>query len=111
MDEKVREALEGSIKHWEENAAAQTIDDAHVDMEHCALCCMFYLVNAHCRGCPVHAAGYDTCERSPYKNATEALFEWEEEPHSLRHKAAWQYAAETERQFLISLRPKDSQEK
>ena len=111
MDAEVREALEGSIKHWEENVAAETVDDARIDMESCALCGLFWLRNGDCSGCPVEAAGHDTCEGSPYEVAVLKLEDWERRPLNLEYRAAWQDAAEAERQFLISLRPEDSQEK
>lgn len=111
MDEKTREALEGSIKHWEENLAAENAFQASVTMDACSLCELFYMQNGNCEGCPVAGSGFALCDGSPYDEAFEAFVSWRDKPYDSECLIRWQDAAKDELDFLVSLRPKDSQEK
>lgn len=63
-----KEALEASIRHWEENVAAETPYDASTSGRECALCGLYY--DRDCKGCPVfERTGYECCELTPYENA------------------------------------------
>ena len=100
MDEKTREALEGSIAKWQAIVHGTGGD---YGVSNCPLCALFY--HQECEGCPVaDATGIICCGGSPYdlfaghdiwylgiKADTEEL----------------QQAAQKELDFLISLRPKD----
>ena len=103
MKRAVAEALEASIKHWDENAKAQTPKDASTRARDCALCRMFPGVDASrgCPGCPVHERTGHECGGSPYYDADSALTHWRvfgDGAHRFRA------AAIAERDFLISLR-------
>ena len=103
MDTKKREALEASIKHWQENVAAVTPDDASTNGEDCALCDLFFEYD--CIGCPVRErTGEEDCLDSPYHLANNAYGEWYFH-NDEDSKAAWRKAAQAELDFLISLRP------
>ena len=100
-----KETLEASIKHWQENVAAETPGDASVSDGDCALC------NAYqqCAECPVKKytmAPY--CTGTPYYDAAYALSEWScavlKGCNGQREREAWRKAAQAELDFLISLR-------
>lgn len=112
MDKRTREALEASIKHWQENVAAEEYLRASLRAEDCALCIKF---NSHatdensegektdCIGCPVmERTGIRYCEGSPYGRASRALANWR--LHA-ENREAFRAAAQRELDFLISLRP------
>lgn len=104
MDKRTREALEASIKHWQDNVAAETHLDADTGWRSCDLCLLFY--NSDCEGCPVHRkTGKDACKGSPYGKASDALYRWELGPDIAERKSAFRAAAQKELDFLISLRP------
>lgn len=65
MDEKTREALEGSIRKWEAIVAGTGADHGS---DNCPLCQMFATnPKLRCVGCPVMAmTGALGCENSPY---------------------------------------------
>lgn len=118
MDAETLKALQASIKHWEENVAAKHPDDAKLGMRSCALCHMFAVNKSPgCVGCPVYAVtGLRSCENTPYQNATDAKFLWEEivdhdkeyltDPREIEDaKAEWVKAAQAEVDFLKGLLP------
>ena len=103
MDNKTRSALERSIEHWKQNAAAEVLDDVSVRGEDCALCGRFY--DSFCKGCPVAAkTGKHTCLGTPYHNAASAAHVWDEDPENEDLRGAFRAAALKEVAFLESLR-------
>lgn len=85
MDDRTKEALEGSIKKWEGIVDGTIIDRGQ---DNCPLCQLFF--ENSCRGCPVSIrSGKRFCRNTPYDDydVTES-----------------QDAAEAELDFLISLR-------
>lgn len=116
MDERTREALEKSIKHWEENVAAETPEQARTAAADCALCeafCIRPRSSAACVGCPVYeATGEILCGDTPYNRADLALNTW---VHSTGYggeaaadaRESWRKAAQAELDFLKSLRPRE----
>ena len=104
MDKRTSDALEGSIKHWEENVAADTPYDASTYADSCALCGAFQGYDFDCEGCPVSArANIGMCSETPYVDADAALKFWKLSPNE-SCKQAWRTAAQAELDFLISLR-------
>ena len=113
MHPDVREALEDSIKHWEENVAAQFPSQAHVWADHCALCNLFNdriwrtgeeedCVHETYGPCPVYArTGEDQCGGSPWEKAQLSQGKWN---IGVIPKEQWQEAAQAELDFLRSLR-------
>lgn len=115
MQEEVRAALEASIKHWEENVAAKTKDEAKVFGDACPLCKLFNYgpsAPANCIEscghpsygmCPVFArTGCDECEGSPWETAMQAWRSWNpQDPDFLTY---WKEVAQAELDFLRSLR-------
>lgn len=103
MDKRTAEALEASIKHWQENVAAETPDNASIDADDCALCKIFF--EGDCQGCPIQTATRDEyCCGTPYDEASELFDQWASRPHSVRTRDFWRVAAQKELDFLISLR-------
>ena len=101
MDAKTKEALLASIKHWEENLAAESPEQASVDGENCALCQTF----TNCRSCPVFfSTGLPQCENTPYYLARVALQRWKFAQMPAQKKV-WEEAAQAEIDFLKSLLP------
>lgn len=89
------EALELSIKHWEENAAVQNFSDAAISSRNCALCAKFF--DYACVGCPVYErTGYKVCKSTPYVEACDLKFNGTLERFKI--------AAQKEVEFLKSLR-------
>ncbi|NTA27451.1 hypothetical protein [Allorhizobium ampelinum] len=104
MDTKTREALEASIRHWEENVAAETVDEIKLGSNFCALCWVFG--NRGCNGCPVSERTLCRgCIGSPYHRAIDGKCEWS----FSGNKQNWLKAAQDELDFLISLRPYDGE--
>lgn len=104
MDAKTAEALEASIKHWQENVAAETPDGVSLQADHCALCRIFFY-EKNCRGCPVFArTGEQCCNESPYRAAEYWFEQWKRRPDSAEIRAEWRQTAQKEVDFLISLR-------
>jgi hypothetical protein len=119
MDERTLTALQASIKHWEENVAAEVVGDVKLGPSDCALCRLFWnklhapimpendgdAICVRCDGCPVLAAtGQHGCNGSPYGDAEDAFMEWDdvEQEDSL---ARFHEAAQAELDFLKSLLP------
>ena len=104
------------LKHWEENLAAETPDQADVSIKHCALCRVFY--SNDCEGCPVrNKTGVSHCVYSPYDIAHNKLYDWEDmylgnedklylctKKEVLKKRTQWRIAAREELKFLKSLR-------
>ncbi len=101
MDDRTRAALEESIKHWEENAAAETPEGVSTGAENCPLCYLFF--DANCQGCPVRRkTGEAACTGSPYNEAYFALHDWAKDGKS---RDIYRMAAQAEVDFLRSLLP------
>ena len=128
MDEKTETALRASIKHWEENVAAEKPSEASALGSSCALCIKFNNRDG-CEGCPVAEAGHPACAGSPWEDAYETLALWraavanEKEGHiglgaaiaamvpaSTEAPENWRKAAQAELDFLRSLLPGESGE-
>lgn len=115
MDNKTKKALEASIKHWEENAAAETPDDVKITHLDCALCGLFFVGDCDegngCEGCPVYEfTGVEGCKDTPYQNAYRARNAWSSAHtgHVLSQteaaEKAFRAAARVEIRFLKGLR-------
>ena len=102
--------LEESILHWADNVAAETPEGASVLARDCALCAVYYYYwEDSCGLCPVALhTGKNGCRGTPYGDADEAYDDWLCEPSSPIAKAAFHDAAQTELDFLKSLRPKET---
>ena len=113
MGPRTREALEASIRHWKENAAAENPNDANVFGEACPLCHIFYKGRGDCEGCPVaNATGFGLCERTPWGDASKAWGAWAHDhendgPDFAALRAEFRRAALAEVEFLESRLPKD----
>ena len=95
MDERTALALEDSIKHWQENEAAKSLDGVSTEPEDCALCATF--TDDLCWGCPVDDSTGDGClGNKPYQDAVDA-----DENNDLR---GFKKAARAEVKFLEGLR-------
>ena len=108
MNRKTLTALKKSIKHWEENVAAETAWDASTRASECALCAIFLYngTQTRCTGCPVREKTKRSyCNRSPYTKAHEAFSGWFRSPNSPEAKKRWSVAAKAELTFLRSLLP------
>ena len=109
MNKKTLTALRASIKHWEENVAAEEPKDASTRGEDCALCEMFFDQAPEvpdCAGCPVaEKTGETICGGSPYHRAVSAFQHWGNFPSNENHEQ-WREAARAEVRFLRSLLPK-----
>lgn len=101
MTPEALKALKESIKHWEENVAAEKPNDASIRWLDCALCRNFF-VNGDCFGCPINDITGRSCGGTPYFDAEAALFLWRKGDGDV---ALWRTAAQAELDFLKSLRP------
>jgi len=108
MDPETRAALEASIQHWRENAAAERPEDASVGADSCALCKIFVLAtDSWCEGCPVMLhTGMNECGGTPYRKAFAALNDWRKHGDE-DYRDAFHAAAREEVAFLESLRPQE----
>jgi len=105
MTPRTAEALEASIRHWEENARAETITDASVGTVDCALCNLFFWKMPRCHGCPVaEKTKREVCTGTSYYAASDAFYAWREAPNSDYLRTAFHRAAQAEVDFLKSLR-------
>lgn len=107
MTPEVREALEASIKHWEENRDALTPSDVRYSPENCALCeLFFYNAPTRCIGCPIQErTGRTLCEDTPYEDAVNARNAWK---NGYASQEDFQAAAQAEVDFLKSLLPPEN---
>lgn len=104
MSPKTLKALKASIKHWEENVAAETPQGAGVRGDKCALCQKF--ASNYCSGCPVFKKTLKRgCDGTPYFRAYDAYYAWKKAQDD-DHKAEWCKAAQAEVVFLKSLLPR-----
>lgn len=108
MDERTREALEASIRHWEENVKAARPGGASCAASECSLCGLFFLPDDDsktCKGCPIfkHTGGI-RCSDTPYVLAALGLEEWRELPSNGPAAERFHVAAQAEVDFLKSLR-------
>lgn len=97
------EALCASVKHWEENVAATTPEDASIYAGDCALCNTFW---NRCQGCPVaQAAGDTNCRKTPYAKAALAYESWENASKFATwfRCLVWRFYARREAAFLRKL--------
>ena len=105
MDKETEAALRESIKHWEENVAAQDPKEVGVLASDCALCIKFFDFGA-CNGCPVaKRTGLARCNGTPFEEAFDAEAYWWKNPSSAEAKATFKSAAQAELDFLKSLLP------
>jgi hypothetical protein len=102
-----REALELSIKHWENNVAAKIPNAVGLGSDSCALCVKFQDYG-DCTTCPVRTfSGERSCRNTPYRSAVDAHRIWE---CNLDYdilgdfRKAFRVAAQKELDFLIGLR-------
>ena len=80
MKPETRDALDQSIEHWEQNEAANNLDEVQIGSTNCALCKRFrWNSTDNCEiketgeKCPVYIATGETgCEGSPYVRTFEA---------------------------------------
>lgn len=105
-DKRTAEALEASIRHWEENVAAEIPQQAGTSADDCALCDEFHPENSDekgcCEGCPVFKrTGQKWCAGTPFHEAHHALNSWLRKGGSPK---VWKRAAQKELDFLVSLR-------
>ena len=113
-ESEVSEALEKSIKHWEENAKVLKLSDVKIGRADCALCGLFNDFNNcfGCNGCPVfEKTGRRYCDRTPYVIANIDRKRWsyaimDNLSNKEREKARlkFQESALKEVEFLKSLR-------
>ena len=112
MNKHTLTALKASIKHWEENVAAENPKDSNAHGSSCPLCLVFN--KETCTGCPVKLeTGFDRCDRTPWARAYSAWYDWLcstiETLSAItiqRRKQKWRMAARAELKFLKSLLPK-----
>ena len=110
MNKKTREALEGSIRKWEEILASRKKEGGISD---CPLCPQFRGPSGiwHCDGCPVRAAsGKAFCEGTPYEDWSHHQKCRRRDGNRNAYRATDKRSrelAEAELDFLKSLRPDD----
>lgn len=116
MNKETLAALDASIKHWEENAKATSVDDASVGASDCALCRKFHAVfkrdyhadamEKSCCGCPIEkATGRKFCEETPFTRAETAHKAWFYSEAGGRAGRAFRIAAHGQLSFLKAIRP------
>jgi len=100
MIPETERALRESIKHWQENAKAKSMNDVSVSPRSCALCQLFFDQFSQCAGCPiVDETGTTLCAKTPYEQAAAA--------RRAENLTTFQKAARAEVKFLKSLLPKE----
>lgn len=71
-----KQALEKSIKHWEENVAAENFEDINISAKACALCNIYNLTNKPCENCPVSmTTNRICCQGTPYEKVADLWYE------------------------------------
>lgn len=108
MDRKTYDALQASIRHWEENLVAEEPHAVAVKGDACALCRLFVIGRGwnDCKGCPVRdAIGRGHCEGTPWARAAEAVQYWRYYPSARGARAEFRRAAQRELDFLRALVP------
>lgn len=79
MDPKTEEALDASIKHWEEVCSVSPLGSVSIGSNACALCQLFKdkCIGSSCRGCPVfEKTGCTVCNGTPYIGVYFARHKW-----------------------------------
>ncbi len=112
MDSLAHEALQESLRHWQDNTAGVTRSIASQD---CPLCILF--LSEGCKGCPIFEhTKRQHCKGTPYWDTVtayqelykvellkdEELYEDYEQLH-FRKLMAWYAAAQEEARFLHNL--------
>ena len=99
------QALNDSIKHWQENRDATTPSQVSVGWRSCALCLLF--ISSNCQGCPVaDYLGTTGCEGSPYDDAVDYYNdEIKYNPANDCLNDVWRELCQKEIDFLKSLLP------
>lgn len=84
-DQKVAEALEGAIKHWQYNlTAVREVLEPSFARYSCPLCALF---GNSCDGCPIaERTGLLDCKGTPYSAAIHAWWRVEDYPFPEYHK-------------------------
>lgn len=110
MNEETRAELLAEIRHWRDNARAETAEEYGDIYDGYELCARF--MKQKCLGCPVmQRTGKAECEGTPYFRATKAYTKWrdatpetarEDEARSAAHAAATAFA-----DWLEALLPED----
>lgn len=108
MNQKVRKALEGSIKKWEKIVNGTGIDKG---TDNCPLCKLFYF-KKNCVGCPVfNKTKIKDCLRTPYSQWLQHQWIHKKITDPNKHKifdSKSKHIAQAELQFLKSLLPKET---
>lgn len=103
MNRETAIALEKSIKHWEENVAAEKTREVRLGIAACALCGLYNKINT-CDGCPVKKkTGLDGCEGTPYSWVCSTFSVWDNSKKET-DRLLFTHAATAELNFLKSLR-------
>lgn len=107
MNKRTREALEKSIKHWEDMLKKQNPHQIFLGTDACALC-RIYIDAKGCGECPVALkTGEARCGGTPYYIAWKAWNVWWPEyllDGDTEHKYKFRAACRKEIEFLKSLR-------
>ncbi len=75
MTPEALSALQESIRHWEQNTQAKTIDDIYIGADYCALC-KLYLDTFNCDGCPVYeTTAVHYCGKTPFEDVSRSRYE------------------------------------
>ncbi len=113
MDKITADALDESIRHWEQLATEERPEDCHIGAEHCALCRLYNnKINYDdddeaCKGCPVYEhTGEIWCNGTPFESISQSLKNWKRSPSNDWH---WRLDAFAELEFLKSLRDNSNQ--
>jgi hypothetical protein len=105
MNQKVRKALEGSIKKWEKIVNGTGVDRG---VENCPLCKIFYDTSS-CVGCPVYEkTGAKDCLRTPYTAWMQHHWENQYDDNFKVFDSKSTHLAQAELTFLKSLLPKEN---
>lgn len=99
---KVRKALRGSIKKWEDIVAGTTED---LGAKNCALCHMFIQDYGSCFGCPIKVDTCQfTCEGTPYDTWSYLSFDnrYADTPEKIKvAKAMLRYLKKLDTKFFV----------
>jgi hypothetical protein len=113
VDDRTLAALDASIRHWEENLAAEMVGQVDISTNACALCDMFLVshgLSRPCSRCPVYQrTGQTLCGGTPYGRAATTYKEWlwrrDNPVLPDDSRDVFRAAARLEVEFLRSLRP------
>lgn len=96
-DRQQLDALNDSIKHWDQNAKVTDLALASIAPTACALCRIYNnpSTSVDCVGCPVYKhTGKPGCRGTPYEEARGILMDW-------RNTSAEWYQNELKERFLV----------